>query len=155
MNSVCPKKLGGYTRYNTKNISLTPIVLFDKDSEKNVVQLVSHILENNNQLVRLYNTTQRYIQSQFSIEKLTKKLQNWYELDFEEFIKELNKSIKKVGGEKLSKMDEMDWMEVFETKKSEIQILKTEIDKTDRKIDQMVYELYGLTEDEIQIVEDN
>ena len=155
LNSVCPKKLGGYTRYNTKNISLTPIVLFDKDSEKNVVQLVSHILENNNQLVRLYNTTQRYIQSQFSIEKLTKKLQNWYELDFEEFIKELNKSIKKVGGEKLSKMDEMDWMEVFETKKSEIQILKTEIDKTDRKIDQMVYELYGLTEDEIQIVEDN
>jgi len=38
-------------------------------------------------------------------------------------------------------------------KKTEAQILKTEIDKTDKEIDQMVYELYGLSEDEIKIVE--
>jgi len=52
-------------------------------------------------------------------------------------------------------MDEMGWMELFETKKEEVQNLKSEIDKTDRKIDQMVYEIYGLTDDEIQLVEDN
>ena len=52
-------------------------------------------------------------------------------------------------------MDEMDWMDVFETKKAEAQTIKAEIDKTDKEIDQMVYELYGLTEDEIQIVENN
>lgn len=95
----------------------------------------------------------KYFQSQFSIEKLPKKLQDWHELEFREFIKELNKAIKKVGGEKLSKMDEMDWMEVFETKKTEAQTLKAEIDKTDAEIDRMVYELYNLTEKEIQIVE--
>jgi type II restriction/modification system DNA methylase subunit YeeA len=44
-------------------------------------------------------------------------------------------------------------MEVFETKKKEAQALKAEIDKTDKEIDQMVYELYGLTEEEIKIVE--
>jgi REP element-mobilizing transposase RayT len=97
----------------------------------------------------------KYFQSQFSIEKLSKKLQNWYELDFGEFIKELNKAIKKAGSEKLSKTDEMDWMEVFETKKAEAQSLKTEIDKTDKEIDQMVYELYGLSEEEINIIERN
>ena len=70
-------------------------------------------------------------------------------------IKELNKAIKKAGGEKLSKMDEMDWMEVFETKKAEAQNLKAEIDKTDAEIDAMVYELYNLTEEEIQIIENN
>lgn len=32
--------------------------------------------------------------------------------------------------------------------------LKKEIDKTDKEIDQMVYELYGLTEEEIKIVEE-
>jgi len=32
--------------------------------------------------------------------------------------------------------------------------LKNEIKKTDKEIDQMVYELYGLTEDEIKIVEE-
>ena len=49
----------------------------------------------------------------------------------------------------------MEWMELFETKKAEAQILKAEIDQTDAAIDQMVYELYGLTEEEIQIVEAN
>ena len=33
------------------------------------------------------------------------------------------------------------------------QAIKSEIDKTDNEIDQMVYELYGLNEDEIVIVE--
>ncbi|MBT3209832.1 MAG: N-6 DNA methylase [Bacteroidetes bacterium] len=97
----------------------------------------------------------KYLKSQFQIEKLQKKLQNWHELDFGEFIKELNKAIKKVGGEKLSKMDEMEWIEVFETKKAEAQTLKAEIDKTDAEIDRMVYELYGLSEEEIKIVEQN
>lgn len=95
----------------------------------------------------------KYLQSQFPIEKLSKKLQNWYDLNFGDFIKELNNAIKKSGGEKLSKLDEMEWMEVFEAKKKEVLALKADIDKTDREIDQMVYELYGLTEDEVKIVE--
>lgn len=95
----------------------------------------------------------RYLSSQFSFDKFSRKLQNWHELEFGEFIKELNKAIKKAGGDRLSKTDEMDWMEVFETKKSEAKTLKSEIDKTDKEIDQMVYELYGLTEEEIGIVE--
>jgi hypothetical protein len=31
--------------------------------------------------------------------------------------------------------------------------IKSEIDKTDKEIDRMVYDLYGLTEEEIKIVE--
>jgi hypothetical protein len=48
----------------------------------------------------------------------------------------------------------MEWMELFEEKKTEVQTIKTEIEKTDKEIDQMVYELYGLTGDEIKIVEE-
>ena len=54
-----------------------------------------------------------------------------------------------------SSTDEMDWMDVFETKKEEAQTLQAEIDKTDKEIDKMVYELYGLTKEEIQIVENS
>ena len=107
----------------------------------------------NKELYSKSNKFTKYLQSQFSIEKLTKKLQNWHEVDFGDFIKELNKAIKKVGGKKLSKMDEMDWMEVFETKKTEAQLLKSKIDQTDKEIDHIVYELYGLTE--IEIVENS
>ena len=46
-------------------------------------------------------------------------------------------------------------MDILETKKAEAQSLKTEIDKTDSKIDTMVYELYALHDEEIKIVESN
>ena len=67
-------------------------------------------------------------------------------------LKELNKSIKAVKGKPLSKKDEFEWLELFEENKKKALALKAEIDKTDKEIDQMVYELYGLTEEEIQII---
>ena len=96
-----------------------------------------------------------YLKTQFTIEIFPKKIHNWQDLEFGEFIKELNKSIKKSGGENLTKSDEMEWMDVFESNREEAQTLKYEINKTDKEIDQMVYELYGLTKEEIEIVENS
>lgn len=39
--------------------------------------------------------------------------------------------------------------------KIEINKLQQQINQTDNEIDQLVYKLYGLTEDEIKIVEEN
>jgi hypothetical protein len=47
----------------------------------------------------------------------------------------------------------MEWMELFDLKKTEANKLKVEIENLDKEIDQMVYELYGLTPEEIEIVE--
>ena len=49
----------------------------------------------------------------------------------------------------------MEWMEVFEVKKAAAQAIKTQIDQTDKQIDKMVYKLYGLTPEEIEIVENS
>ena len=146
---------GGYLLYSAPNLKNTYIKNIDIVKQEPFIKLVnsiSPIIDNLNTATGKFSN---YLLSQLPIEKLTKKLQNWHELEFGDFIKELNKSIKKVGGEKLTKMDEMEWMEVFETKKAEAQILKNEIDKTDKEIDQMVYKLYGLTEEEMRIVENN
>jgi hypothetical protein len=97
-----------------------------------------------------------FIQTQFTLEKLPKKLQNWHELKFVNFIKELNNAIKKAGGEKLDDKAQFRSMSLFEEQKAEAQNLKAEIDKTDAEIDAMIYELYGLyglSEEEIAIVE--
>lgn len=111
------------------------------------------------------NKFTKYLQSQFMLDKLPRKLENWYELDFGHFIKELNKAIKETNKgcaknnlqpiKELTKLDEMDWMDVFETKKAEAQALKQQIKTTDKEIDAMVYELYGLSEEEIAIVENS
>jgi hypothetical protein len=46
-----------------------------------------------------------------------------------------------------------EWLQYFTFQKQKAQTLKAEIDKTDREIDRMVYELYGLTEEEVEILE--
>jgi hypothetical protein len=96
-----------------------------------------------------------YFSKQYNINKLTGKLEKWFELNFTDFIKELNKSIKAIKGVLLTKKDEFEWMELFEENKKKALELKSKIDATDKEIDQMVYKLYDLTEEEIKIVEGN
>jgi len=45
MNSICPKKLGGYFRYNANSISKIPIVISDKESEKLISNKVIQIID--------------------------------------------------------------------------------------------------------------
>jgi hypothetical protein len=88
------------------------------------------------------------ITDNFDLDKLSKKLEAFYELDFKTFLKELKK--KKVI---LSLKDQDEWEEYFETYQKELLEIKAQIDRTDRQIDEMVYELYGLSEKEIIVVE--
>lgn len=130
-----------------------------KEAPENVQEVFSNSVDKMTDLTNSYskniNSFSKYLSAHFSIDKMSKKLQNWHDLEFIDFIKELNKTIKKAGGNPLSKLDEMEWMELFETKKKEALELKAEIDKTDREIDLLVYELYGLTDEEIKIVENS
>lgn len=84
----------------------------------------------------------------FEIDKLSNKLNAFYDLDFKTLVSELKK--KKVV---LSLLQQDEWEEYFNAYKIEINQLQEEINSTDNEIDQMVYELYGLSEEEIGIVE--
>ena len=150
-----PEKGEAMAEVKAFHLGMLILPIPNNDIQNFISEKVEVLLKRNTNKTKLNHKFTKYLQSQFSIEKLPKKLQNWHELEFGDFIKELNKVIKKAGGEKLSKMDEMEWMEVFETNKSEAQTLKAEIDKTDTEIDTMVYELYGLTKEEIEIVENS
>ncbi|MEY3501628.1 MAG: hypothetical protein RL308_3301 [Bacteroidota bacterium] len=92
----------------------------------------------------------KLIQVKFGIEKISKKLERWYLLDFASLLSEFKKV--KVS---LDFNSEEKLMVYFEEKKNLVYNLKTQIDQTDKEIDLMVYELYGLTEEEIQIVENS
>jgi hypothetical protein len=96
-----------------------------------------------------------YFSGQYKIDKLPKKLENWSELTFTDFIVELNKAIKIAGQTPLSKKDEFEWLDLFEENKTKAQNLKSQIETTEKAIDIMVYELYGLSGEEISIVENS
>lgn len=91
---------------------------------------------------------QRSLERKFALTELSKKLQDWYLLSYAEFIKELGK--KKI---KLSLSEEAEWETYFTTEAKKTLELKAQIEKTDKEIDQMVYALYELTDEEIKIVE--
>ncbi len=91
---------------------------------------------------------QRSIQRKFNLEDLPGKLQNWYLLSYKEFIAELGK--KKV---KLSLSEEAEWEDYFLQEAKKVLEIKVAIETTDKEIDQMVFQLYGLTDEEIKIVE--
>lgn len=112
---------------------------------KSIIENISLL---NKDLKDLSQKFQRSIQRKFELEELPKKLQDWYLLSYVEFIKELGK--KKI---KLSLAQEAEWEEYFSQEATKAQALKQQIDKTDKEIDQMVYALYELTEEEIKIVE--
>ncbi len=80
--------------------------------------------------------------------RISNKLEVFYNYDFKTFIAELKKQ-----RVKLSLIQQDEWEEYFTAYKNEINQLQDEIDKTDKEIDRMVYGLYGLTEEEIKIVE--
>jgi len=152
-----------FPKINVNTLERFPVPKLSENEISTLEKYADKIVSKVKNFIKIESTFCKYLQSQFSIEKLTKKLQNWHELEFGEFIKEINKAIKKENKERvknnetpiatLTKLDEMDWMDVFETKKAEAQALKQQINQTDKEIDAMVYELYGLTEDEIAIVE--
>ncbi|MBL0702823.1 MAG: hypothetical protein JJV95_02400 [Sulfurospirillum sp.] len=97
--------------------------------------------------------TKQNFTNELELEKIPKKLQNFEELDFDEFVKEYKKAKKLKFTDKLQERNfKNEWQELFENDSKIALDLKSQIDTTNKEIDEMVYELYGLSDDEIEIV---
>ncbi|MDM8561452.1 TaqI-like C-terminal specificity domain-containing protein [Candidatus Parabeggiatoa sp. HSG14] len=138
-----------------------PIKSKNKQNQKELSAKVEEILNLSTKQKSLTHSFTRLVLSKFTISKPTKKLINWHELEFAEFIKELEKVQKKSAKEnkqeykKLSLSEEAEWMQYFNEQKQKAQELQTQINQTDKEIDKMVYKLYELTPEEIEIVENS
>ncbi|ATV64398.1 Eco57I restriction-modification methylase domain-containing protein [Fusobacterium pseudoperiodonticum] len=143
--------------YGESNTNLTksafeniPIPNIEKyDSKSFFIEKADKMLSLNRELQDLSQKFQRMLLRKFDLEKLSTKLQEWYLLDFSDFIKELKRL--KV---KLSLSQESEWEEYFLEEKSKAIAVDSEIKNTDKEIDSMVYRLYDLTDEEIKIIEE-
>ena len=141
--------------YGESNTNLTkiafeniPLVNIENINQQPFIEKADKILFLNENLQEISQKFQRMLMREFGLEKISTKLQNWYLLNFDEFIKELSKV--KV---KLNLSQKADWENYFIAEKSKAETLNNEITKTDKEIDGMVYELYGLSEEEVRVVE--
>ena len=143
-----------------ENLDLIPVMCLSKENQIPFVIKSELMLKLNNDLYMLSTNFSNHLKMKFFIEKLTRKLEKWYKLEFVEFFKELEKTRKNVTKEnetkytELSLSEETKWIQYFNEEKQKAQELNQQINQTDKEIDQMVYELYALTEDEIKIVEE-
>ncbi|MGH2278221.1 Eco57I restriction-modification methylase domain-containing protein [Aliarcobacter sp. ERUVET-7] len=120
------------------------------EQQEPFIQKADLMLELNKKLQEL---KQNFI-NELNLEKVPTKLQKFEELDFDDFVKEYAKAKKLKFADKLEERNfKNDWQRLFENDKKEVLEIQNQINITDKEIDQMVYKLYDLTEDEIKIVE--
>ncbi|MCL6259162.1 BREX-1 system adenine-specific DNA-methyltransferase PglX [Aquiflexum sp. TKW24L] len=148
LKSICVVRSGGYIEVKPQYFEQIPIPEFKNEEQfESKADMIIEATKN------LQSSTSRFLgllQSKFHIEKPSTKLQNWPDLDFKGFLGELAKA--KV---KLSLSEEAEWMAYFHEQKAKAQSLQSDITRLDREVDALVYELYGLTEEEINIIENN
>ena len=123
-----------------------PIPQISEKDQQPFVSLADKMLQFNKDLQEIKGKFLRMLQRKFAMEKPSTKLQNWHELSFGNFIKELTKA--KI---KLSLSEEAEWEEYFLAEQQKAQIINTQITKTDREINEKVYELYGITDEYLRI----
>lgn len=140
---------GGYFTFKTKYLEPFPLPKISSSDQKHFIEKADLMLEMNKELYEKKNKFLNRIK-ELGADKISKKLDSFFSLSFSEFLEELDKQ--KV---KLNLRQKEEWEDYFEERKKELSELKAKIDETDREIDQEVYKLYDLTQEEIKIVEGN
>ncbi|MCU0427393.1 MAG: N-6 DNA methylase [Candidatus Kapabacteria bacterium] len=146
MHSIAATKQGGFYEYKPMYLVQLPIPPIT-----NAEALTAHVetmIATNKALADLRKRVLTVLLSKTGIAKASTKLQEWDALTWAELEAEFKKA--KV---KLSLNDQEELLQYFEQKKAEAERLKTMLTTTDRAIDALVYELYGLTAEEIRVVE--
>ncbi|MBO5801405.1 MAG: Eco57I restriction-modification methylase domain-containing protein [Alistipes sp.] len=137
---------GGYFNIGTNEVSMIPIPMSENITP--YIEKSDIMQELNNKLLRLRSKFLRILQTNFEVVKITGALQVFDEKEFSDFISELRKQ--KIV---LSLRQQDEWVEYFNDYKRQCNELSAQISSTDKEIDRMVYALYDLTEEEINIVE--
>jgi REP element-mobilizing transposase RayT len=143
-----------YTDKNVKPIYLKkiPIKKITPTAQTPFIAKANIMLDKNKELQEVKSEFLDWLKDRYELEKLSKKLETFEDLDQEEFSKELKKKLPKEQ-RNFSPPVLKELKQYFTEYKTKAQAIKQIIDTTDKEIDRMVYELYELSEDEIKIVE--
>ena len=130
-----------------EHIRNIPIPAISLDAQQPFIALADTMLSLYTQLQEKRSRFLRRLSENLEGVKITTALQTFDTMDFKGFVAELKKQKIKLT---LSQQDE--WEEYFNQRVAECQTLSAQIQATDNEIDNRVFDLYGLTEEERKIV---
>jgi len=116
-------------------------------------QMIEMNKEKNREIKSFLEWLEREIDAEIDTLSNKTKLKQYYKLDFNELLGTLKKNKKKIPVNLSSRQFQTNLKDEFEQSLSKLKPLMDKIEKTDRLIDQIVYRLYGLTEEEVRVVE--
>ncbi len=138
-----------FQKFLIENCKKLPIKIISKDDQLPFIAKADIMLSKSKELQQLKHQLLQLLKGKYEGLTLSKKQQDWPSLSFKDFLKELEKQ--KI---KLSLTGQAEWMQYFEAEKAKANSIQQLINATDKEIDDMVYELYGLTDEERKIVEE-
>ena len=115
--------------------------------------LINNSKKLNENYIKLRQTRSKFfnrLNNHFKGIKINKNLNNFEKIDFNKFLKILSNQ-----GFKLSLKKEDEWEDYFNHHKNNCLVLYDEIRSLESNIDDLIYELYELTEEEISIIEES
>ena len=146
MKKIAITRRGGYQEFKVQYLEQIPLP--QKMDNENLTLYVDKMLSLNAELNDKKSRFMRRLQQNFANIKIKGGLTQFWQLSFADFVNELKKQ--KI---KLTLAEQDEWEDYFTQYQTHLTALQQTISQTDKTIDQMVYQLYGLTDDEIKIVE--
>ncbi|HET7117645.1 MAG TPA: DNA methyltransferase, partial [Hanamia sp.] len=148
LKSICVVRSGGYIEVKPQYFEQIPIPELNINNQQPFIEKADTMLLKNQELQQLSEQFTQLLQVKIATVNINRKLENWYTLTGNEFLKEISKQ--KI---KLPLAEQQEWLQFFEEQKTKANTIQQVITQTDAAIDQMVYALYDLSEEEIKIVE--
>jgi len=129
------------------NLESLPIPVIPIDKQQIIIDLVDNILELN---IKIEKSKTKFINRIISNYKLkhTNFINDFYNLQFSDFN---NEFIKNKINLSLKQQDELE--EYFNENKDNLNLEIEKVKSFEKQIDNLVYEIYGLTKEEIEIIE--
>lgn len=145
LKGVCVVRSGGYLEVKPQYFAQTPIPKIDDDSRLKLENISDAIISYTKQIELSSTRFKTLVSSQYGVEKWPTKLNKWWNTDFDSFIKYLKLKLS------LQQKDEL--ISLFDKYKNECTGLSSSIENYESEINDVVYALYNLTAEEIQIIE--
>ena len=147
MNLTAISRRGGYNEFKVQYIAKFPIKL-DPDSESiDRIERLAHesiALQNKKRL--LAGNFINLVSNEYQFEISMTKLNNWWQCSFKDFLESLKIKLN------LSQKDDL--LSLFDKYQPRLIDLQTKLNQTEAEIDQVIYQLYDLTREEVRVVEE-
>lgn len=128
---------------------LFPVFNADENQQKQIISLVEKLLKNYKSKIEEEQNFWNRVFHKFNISSISTDFKNFYTIQFNEFLSELEK----ISQSTLTPTEQEDWEQYFKTKTDSITKIDKVISKDDHELNDLIYKLYQFSDSEISILD--